>query len=260
MIRKVMAGVDVKLGIQETLRRIDEAYGARSTTTNIPKPLLVAVSKTKPVELILEAYSVGQRHFGENYVKELVEKANDARILEQCKDIRWHFIGHLQTNKINKVLNLTNLHMIQTVHSIKLAEGLNKAWEKLKTEHPEKQAKLNVLVQVNTSGEDEKNGVQPEEVVSLYQYVLDKCPNLRCDGVMTIGRFGHDYSVGPNPDFGTLMNCHEKICSTFERDPTEVLVSMGMSDDFVQAIESGSTIVRVGSSIFGARAKKPSTA
>jgi PLP dependent protein len=67
------------------------------------KPLLVAVSKTKPVEMIIDAYSTGQRHFGENYVQELVEKANNAQILEQCKDIRWHFIGHLQRNKINKV-------------------------------------------------------------------------------------------------------------------------------------------------------------
>ncbi|ETN62531.1 proline synthetase associated protein [Anopheles darlingi] len=260
MIRKVMAGVDVKLGIRETLQKIDQVYAAKSPTSNAPKPLLVAVSKTKPIELILDAYSVGQRHFGENYVQELVEKANDERILEQCKDIRWHFIGHLQSNKINKILNLPNLHMIQTVHSTKLAEGLNKAWEKLKTEHPETQAKLNVLVQINTSGEDEKNGVQPGDAVELYRYVLERCPNLSCDGVMTIGRFGHDYSTGPNPDFGTLMKCHEQICCTFERDPAEVQVSMGMSDDFVQAIEEGSTIVRVGSSIFGARAKKPANA
>lgn len=77
---------------------------------------------------------------------------------------------------------------------------------------------------------------------------------------MTIGRFGHDYTTGPNPDFGTLMKCQQDICSTFERDPAELQVSMGMSDDFVQAIEAGSTIVRVGSSIFGARAKKPTDA
>lgn len=256
MIRKVMGEVDVKLGIRQTLQKVEEAYGKRSAISNGPKPLLLAVSKTKPVDVILDAYSVGQRHFGENYVQELVEKANDARILEHCQDIRWHFIGHLQSNKINKVLNLPNLHMIQTVHSSKLAEGLNKAWAKLKEEHSDKAAKLNVLVQINTSGEDEKNGVQPEDAVELYRHVLEKCPNLNCEGVMTIGRFGHDYSTGPNPDFNTLMKCHQEICSTFERDPIEVQVSMGMSDDFMQAIEEGSTIVRVGSSIFGARAKK----
>lgn len=72
-------------------------------TIKAPKPLLVAVSKTKPVDLILDGYSIGQRDFGENYVQELIEKAHDAKILEHCKDIQWHFIGHLQSNKINKV-------------------------------------------------------------------------------------------------------------------------------------------------------------
>lgn len=255
MIRRVMGEVDVKLGIRQTLAKIDEAFVKRSQTTKSIKPLLVAVSKTKPIELILDGYSVGQRDFGENYVQELIEKANDPRILEQCKDIRWHFIGHLQSNKINKIANLPNLHMVQTVHNAKLAEGLNKAWEKVKTEKPDKQ-QLNVLIQINTSGEDEKNGTEPAEAVNLYRFVTEKCPNLNCHGVMTIGRFGHDYSTGPNPDFIELMKCHQDICSTFEREPTDLQVSMGMSDDYVRAIEMGSTIVRVGSSIFGARARK----
>ncbi|EAT45210.1 AAEL003491-PB [Aedes aegypti] len=157
MIRRIMGEVDVKLGIRQTLAKIDEAFGKRSQTIKAPKPLLVAVSKTKPIELILDGYSIGQRDFGENYVQELIEKANDPRILEHCKDIRWHFIGHLQTNKINKIVNLPNLHMIQTVHNAKLAEGLNKAWEKTKVEKPEKQ-QLNVLIQINTSGEDDRDG------------------------------------------------------------------------------------------------------
>lgn len=255
MIRRVMGEVDVKLGIRQTLAKIDEAFAKRSETIKAPKPLLVAVSKTKPVDLILDGYSVGQRDFGENYVQELIEKANDAKILEHCREIRWHFIGHLQSNKINKIVNLPNLYMVETVHNAKLAESLNKAWEKVKAEKPDK-SKLNVLIQINTSGEDEKNGTEPAEAVNLYRFVTEKCPNLNCQGVMTIGRFGHDYSTGPNPDFIELMKCHRDICSTFEKDPEEVQVSMGMSDDFVQAIEMGSTIVRVGSSIFGARAKK----
>ncbi|XP_053698043.1 pyridoxal phosphate homeostasis protein [Sabethes cyaneus] len=255
MIRRVMGEVDVKLAIRQTLAKIEEAHSKRIQTIKAPKPLLVAVSKTKPVDLILDGYSAGQRDFGENYVQELIEKANDSKILEQCKEIRWHFIGHLQSNKINKIVNLPNLHMIETVHNSKLAESLNKAWEKVMTERPNKQ-KLNVLVQINTSGEDEKNGTEPAEAVNLYRFVTEKCPNLNCHGIMTIGRFGHDYSAGPNPDFIELMKCHAEICSTFEKDPAEVQVSMGMSDDYIQAIEMGSTIVRVGSSIFGARAKK----
>ncbi|XP_055636705.1 pyridoxal phosphate homeostasis protein [Toxorhynchites rutilus septentrionalis] len=255
MIRRTMTEVDVKLGIRQTLAKIDEAYSKRLKTSNAPKPLLVAVSKTKPVDLIVDGYSIGQRDFGENYIQELIEKANNPTILEHCKDIRWHFIGRLQTNKINKVVTLPNLHMVQTVHNTKLADALNKAWEKVKAANPDKQT-LNVLIQINTSGEDEKSGTEPAEAVNLYRYLSEKCPNLNCQGVMTIGRFGHDYSTGPNPDFIELMSCHQRICSTFGKDPAELLVSMGMSDDFVQAIEMGSTIVRVGSSIFGARAKK----
>lgn len=110
----------------------------------------MAVTKTKPVELIIQAYEAGQRHFGENYVQELEEKSHHPLILEKCKDIKWHFIGHLQTNKINKVLSTPNLYMIETVHSEKLASNLNKNWPKFGP--PE--SKLNVMVQVNTSGED----------------------------------------------------------------------------------------------------------
>lgn len=113
-------------------------------------PKLVAVSKIKPASLILEAYQQGQKDFGENYVNELAIKAKDPLILENCKDIRWHLIGPLQTNKINKVLSVPGLHMIQTVHSQKLADNLNKQWGKYRKE----EVKLAVLVQVNTSGEE----------------------------------------------------------------------------------------------------------
>ena len=82
----------------------------------------------------------------------------------------------------------------------------------------------------------EKNGVKPSDAVNLYRFVLEKCENLYCEGVMTIGAFGHDYSKGPNPDFIELMKCHEEICRTFEKSPDEVQVSMGMSDDFEKAV------------------------
>lgn len=85
----------------------------------------MAVSKTKPIETIIEAYNAGQRHFGENYVQELVDKANSLEILENCKDIKWHFIGHLQTNKINKVMKLPGLYMIETIDSEKMAEAVS---------------------------------------------------------------------------------------------------------------------------------------
>lgn len=113
-------------------------------------PILVAASKLKPPELIVEAYEAGQRHFGENYVQEIEEKAVHPLILERCKAIKWHFIGHLQSNKINKVLALPNLYLIETVHNEKLAEQLNKHWPRFTAEGQ----KLNVMVQVNISGEE----------------------------------------------------------------------------------------------------------
>lgn len=97
----------------------------------------------------MEAYNAGQRHFGENYVNELSDKASDPLILEKCKDIKWHFIGHLQTNKINKLLGSPGLFMVETVDSEKLADNLNKQWLKYRKE----KERLRVMVQVNTSGE-----------------------------------------------------------------------------------------------------------
>ncbi|XP_055907294.1 pyridoxal phosphate homeostasis protein [Eupeodes corollae] len=253
MIKRIMTDVDVKAGINLILKKIDETYANRSKEITSRKPLLVAVSKTKPAEMIIDAYSIGQRHFGENYVQELIEKGANEQILTQCPDICWHFIGHLQKNKINKVLNTPNLYMIETVDSQKIAESLNSAWERIQKENKQP---LRVLVQVNTSGEEEKNGVTPSEAIGLYKHISENLKNLQVDGLMTIGKFGHDYATGPNPDFITLMECHRKVCEELKLDPSAVEVSMGMSDDFDKAIEMGSTIVRVGSSIFGHRAKK----
>ncbi|XP_039961451.1 pyridoxal phosphate homeostasis protein [Bactrocera tryoni] len=252
MIR-AMSDVNVKAGIECILKRIDAALARRPPHIKAPKPQLVAVSKTKPVEMIIEAYEAGQRHFGENYVQELVEKAQHPEILKHCQDIKWHFIGHLQNNKINKVLKLPNLYMIQTVDNERLANGLNTAWEKFQGDNKQP---LSVLIQINTSGEEAKNGVPPSEAPALYKHIKENLKHLQLEGVMTIGAFGFDYSTGPNPDFVSLINVHKQICEENNLDPEAVQVSMGMSDDFEHAIEAGSTIVRVGSAIFGFRAKK----
>jgi len=114
---------------------------------------LVAVSKLQSTELILSAYQAGQRHFGENYVNELVEKAFNPQIRERCKEIRWHFIGNLQRNKINKILDIPNLYVIETVSNDKLANALNNSWPKFRKNDD----KLNIMVQVNTSEEKGNN-------------------------------------------------------------------------------------------------------
>lgn len=115
------------------------------------EPRLVAVSKLQSTESILSAYKAGQRHFGENYVNELVEKALNPQILEKCKEIQWHFIGNLQRNKVNKILSVPNLYIIESVSNEKLADLLNNSWPKFRKSD---NCKLNVMVQVNTSREE----------------------------------------------------------------------------------------------------------
>ncbi|GAB6023309.1 hypothetical protein CHUAL_008112 [Chamberlinius hualienensis] len=215
------------------------------------QPRLVAVSKTKPKQAIIEAYKYGQRHFGENYVQELLQKGNDPEILENCKEIRWHLIGHLQSNKSAKLLAVPNLYMIETVDSNKLASVLNSSWEKFKKPEP-----LNVLVQINTSGEDSKSGVSPQDATSQAIYIRNNCPHLRFSGFMTIGSFDWDLSKGPNPDFEMMLKCRENASKELGINISEMDLSMGMSVDYENAIEMGSTNVRIGSTIFGNREYK----
>ncbi|CAH1641580.1 unnamed protein product [Spodoptera littoralis] len=244
--------INVMIGLKNVLSKIEAAVARRSA--NLPQiaPRLVAVSKIKPAALIVEAYEHGQRDFGENYVNELAEKASDPLILEKCKDIKWHFIGHLQTNKINKLLGSPNLYMVETVHSEKLADNLNKQWPKYR----KSDEKLPVMVQINTSAEEAKNGIEPSETTKVVEYVLKNCPNLDFKGLMTIGQYDYDVSQGPNPDFLTLVKCRQEVCENLNLDINNVELSMGMSTDYEHAIELGATTVRVGSVIFGARPPK----
>ncbi|CAG5014199.1 unnamed protein product [Parnassius apollo] len=239
-------------GIRTVLAQIESAVSRRSKDLPQIYPRLVAVSKIKPASLIVQAYEAGQRHFGENYVNELADKASDPLILEKCKEIKWHFIGHLQTNKINKLLGSPGLFMVETVDSEKLADNLNKQWQK----HRKDEEKLKVMVQINTSGEEAKNGIEPSETCKLVEYVLKNCPHLEFVGLMTIGQYDYDVSKGPNPDFITLAKCRQEVCDKLNLDLNNVELSMGMSSDFEHAIELGATTVRVGSNIFGARPPK----
>ncbi|XP_035442416.1 pyridoxal phosphate homeostasis protein [Spodoptera frugiperda] len=243
---------DVMIGLKTVLSNIEAAVARRSASLPQIAPRLVAVSKIKPAALIVEAYEHGQRHFGENYVNELAEKASDPLILEKCKDIKWHFIGHLQTNKINKLLGSPNLYIVETVHSEKLADNLNKQWPKYR----KGDEKLPVMVQINTSAEEAKNGIEPSETTKVVEHVLKNCPNLDFKGLMTIGQYDYDMSLGPNPDFLTLSKCRQEVCENLKLDINKVELSMGMSTDYEHAIELGATTVRVGSVIFGARPAK----
>jgi pyridoxal phosphate enzyme (YggS family) len=203
---------------------------------------LVAVSKTKSVEDILEAYRWGQRHFGENYVQELCEKAPMLP-----RDIQWHFIGHLQTNKVKQLLHGTgdSLAFIESVDSAKLASKINAVVEGIERTRP-----LQVMIQVNSSGELSKSGVAPEDSVDLARHIVEECPHLALSGIMTIGKLTDE----PNDEcFDVLVQCREQVAKALGRDAEELELSMGMSGDFELAISKGSTNVRVGSTIFGAR-------
>ncbi|KAI5934353.1 pyridoxal phosphate homeostasis protein isoform X1 [Manis javanica] len=251
-------GMSAELGVGLALRavneRVQQAMARRSQDLPAIQPRLVAVSKTKPADMVIEAYGHGQRTFGENYVQELLEKASNPKILSSCPEIKWHFIGHLQKQNVNKLMAVPNLFMLETVDSMKLADKVNSSWQKKGS--PER---LKVMVQINTSGEESKHGLPPSETVAMVEHIKAKCPSLEFVGLMTIGSFGHDLSQGPNPDFQVLVSLREELHKQLNIPPEQVELSMGMSVDFQHAIEVGSTNIRIGSTIFGERdySKKP---
>ncbi|GMH34302.1 hypothetical protein BSKO_02136 [Bryopsis sp. KO-2023] len=231
------AANDVAQAVEGTLCRV-KAAAEKGKRTTLPR--LVAVSKTKPNESLQCAYDAGLRTFGENYVQEIIEKAP---LLPA--DIEWHFIGHLQSNKIKKLLEgVPNLAMVETVHSVKVANKLNQTVADLG------RPPLGVMVQVNTSGEESKNGIEPKDVNGLAKHIHEECKSLKLAGLMTIGM--PDYTSRPE-NFLALLQCRNEVCKELGLEPDTLEVSMGMSGDFEQAIEMGSTNVRVGSAIFGAR-------
>jgi len=206
---------------------------------------LVAVSKVKPVEDLMEAYDAGQRHFGENYVQEVCEK-----VPRMPADVQWHFIGHLQGNKVSQLLQgCPSLACLETIDSEKLARAVNKEWLKL-----DQGRKLRIMIQVNSSGEESKNGVDGKDVAGLSKVIATECEGLQLAGLMTIG--APDYSGCRTEDFEKMHRCRRECAEVLGVAVSELELSMGMSSDYETAIKEGSTSVRVGSSIFGARPPK----
>lgn len=206
------------------------------------KVQLVAVSKTKSPACLEPLYNLGQRVFGENYVQELLRKAP-----ELPSDIQWHFIGHLQTNKVKELLEgVPGLSVVETVDSEKLAKKLQQGCEMYRRGKP-----LDVYIQVNTSGEESKSGTSPGvDTVDLAKLIHSSCPLLYVRGLMTIGMA--DYTSKPE-NFSTLIQCRQEVAQALGVDPESLELSMGMSGDYLNAIEMGSTVVRVGTSLFGQR-------
>ncbi|KAF8577774.1 hypothetical protein K439DRAFT_1639408 [Ramaria rubella] len=263
---------ELKASLAAVTSRISAAV--ESSVHPTLRPTLVAVSKYKPASDIAGLYDAGQRDFGENYVNEILEKAP---VLPA--DIRWHFIGHLQSNKAKALAAVPNLHALHTLTSIKLATALNKA-------RSPSDPRLQVLLQVNTSGEDSKSGLLPlyladaspdppstsgDGLVALARHVITSCPQLHLVGLMTIGSLQNSIALdNQNQDFQTLIRTRAVLEEILKREFPIVgdsslvwgdqrdglTLSMGMSADFEPAIHAGSGIVRVGTAIFGDRQTK----
>ncbi|KAI5674777.1 hypothetical protein M9H77_15141 [Catharanthus roseus] len=217
------------------VQRAAEQVGRRAEDVRV-----VAVGKTKPISLINQVYDAGHRCFGENYVQEIIEKAP-----QLPDDIDWHFIGHLQSNKVKPLLAaVPNLGVVEGVDNQKIANYLDREVSRIG------RPPLKVFVQVNTSGEPSKSGVDPSDCVELVKHVKLACPNLEFSGLMTIGM--PDYSSTPE-NFKALWDCRSEVCKVLGMAELQCELSMGMSNDFEQAIKMGSTNVRIGSTIFGPR-------
>lgn len=198
---------------------------------------LIAVSKTKPVDMLREAYGAGVRQFGENKVQELNEK-----IPKMPEDIKWHLIGHLQTNKVRQIIEKTSL--IHSVDSIKLAREIEKESEKrnLVTE---------ILLEINVAKEESKFGFFLEEAAEAL-CLVSEMPHVRAVGLMTVAPFVANAEEN-RPIFRKLYEFYVDMKSKNIDNVNMTVLSMGMTGDFKVAIEEGATMVRVGTGIFGAR-------
>ena len=196
---------------------------------------LIAVSKTKPVNDIREAYLAGQRQFGENYVQELATKAQELTDLTQ---IRWHFIGPIQSKKTRDIAVYADV--VHSIDRLKIAERLS-------AQRPEGKAPLQVLLQVNISREDSKSGILPEDLLPLARHISN-LPNIQLVGLMAIP------APAINGDNQQAFAAMQQLSATLQAEfPQADQLSMGMSDDWQQAVLFGATMIRLGSAIFGAR-------
>ena len=193
---------------------------------------LVAVSKTKENKEIIKAYNLGIRDFGENYVQELIKKMDTLP-----KDIKWHMIGHLQTNKVKDIIKI-NIYLIESVDSIKLAKEINK--EAIKNNK-----KVNILVEVKISTDPNKTGCSKENLDNIINEIK-QLSNINLQGLMTIG---------PNTEDKNKIREAFKEMKQLQNKYNLPLLSMGMSNDYKIALEEGSNIIRIGTKIFGRRSK-----
>jgi len=225
----------IKTNLNEVEQNIQKACD--KSGRNRDEITLIAVSKTKPVEMLQDAYNAGIRDFGENKVQELCDKYE---VME--KDIRWHMIGHLQTNKVKYLIGKTKL--IHSVDSYKLACEI----EKQAAKHD---CIIDILIEVNIANEASKFGLSTEEVLALVRDVA-QLPHIRIKGLMTVAPYVED-SEENRVFFRNIKQLSVDIDNQNIDNVTMEILSMGMTGDYMVAIEEGATIVRVGTGIFGER-------
>lgn len=225
----------IKENIKVVLENIKQA--AIKADRNPQNVRLIAVSKTKPVTMLQECYDAGIRDFGENKVQELVEKFE---LLP--KDIKWHMIGHLQTNKVKYIID--KVYMIHSVDSLKLAEEISRQAQK-------HNVTINVLIEVNVAEEASKFGVSLAEAPDLIREI-SRLPGVNVKGLMTVA----PYVVNPEENRQYFVSLNQLCVDIMQKNIDNVnidVLSMGMTGDYEIAVEEGATFVRVGTGIFGER-------
>ena len=228
-----------EMTIRENMRAVEDRIAAACQEAG-RKPedvTLIAVSKTKPVEMLREAYECGCRDFGENKVQELLDKYE-----VMPRDIRWHMIGHLQRNKVKYIVDKAAL--IHSVDSLKLAEEISR--EALK-----KQVEVSILIEINLAGEESKFGIRPETAENLVREI-SVLPGVHIQGLMAIAPYVEDPEE--NRQYFALLKQLSVDISRKNIDNVNMnVLSMGMSGDYMVAVEEGAVYVRVGTGIFGER-------
>ncbi|MEN8302777.1 MAG: YggS family pyridoxal phosphate-dependent enzyme [Campylobacterota bacterium] len=222
-----MTEIEYKIYIDDVIRRVETAR-LKVSSFHIVKT--VAISKYSTSDEITKLYNIGQRAFGENKVQDLKAKVAELEDLP----LEWHFVGNLQKNKINNLLDI-NPTLFHALDSLELAHELQKKLEA-------KDMTLDALVQINSAKEESKHGLMPEVAADIYKQIQEECPNIRLKGVMSIGAHSDDEKV-IRESFETTYNIYKNL-------PGATICSMGMSGDFELAIECGSNMVRLGSLMF----------
>ena len=225
--------------LKENYRNVQENIqkACEKVNRSVDEVTLISVSKTKPLSMLQEAYDCGAREYGENKVQEMTEKEG-----QLPKDIHWHMIGHLQTNKVKYIAPY--VHLIHSVDSLKLAQEINRQGEKCNRSIP-------ILIEVNIAEEESKFGIKKDETISLVREI-SKLPHVAIKGLMTSG------TVVDDPEdnrvyFRGIKELSVDIANEIIDNVCMDILSMGMTGDYMVAIEEGATMVRVGTGIFGER-------